>query len=125
LNSNLWNVVSGIFALVVGVYIFVDTTIVRNEGVPLLSLLIISLCIMSFSLSYLYPQFRTKDERMRLIREKGMFYSYFMLMLYLLIFLFLLSSNIIAITAIQLIMILTSFVIITVSLSMVIVSKIF
>ena len=33
--------------------------------------------VMAFCIAYLYPQFKENDERSKLIREKGMFYSYF------------------------------------------------
>jgi uncharacterized protein (UPF0305 family) len=38
------------------------------------STLFLALSVMFFSLSYLHPQFKKKDERMKVIREKGMFY---------------------------------------------------
>jgi hypothetical protein len=49
--------------------------------------LMLSMAILSFSMSYLYPQFKQKDERMKMIRQKAMFYSYFAMMGYLIIFL--------------------------------------
>ena len=42
-----------------------------------------AISIMAFCNGYLYPQFQAKDERSRIIREKGMFYSYFLLIGYL------------------------------------------
>ena len=38
---------------------------------------LLSMAIMSFSLSYLYPEFMQKDERMNMIRQKGMYFSVF------------------------------------------------
>ena len=37
---------------------------------------LLGMMIMSFCLSYLHPQFKEKDERMKLIRYKGMFVTF-------------------------------------------------
>ncbi|WP_277680259.1 permease [Gracilibacillus dipsosauri] len=87
--------------------------------------LIFALSIMFLSLGYLQPQFRNKDERMKVIREKSMFYSYFIIMLYFLIFILLLGFNVISLTALATVQILASLVLITVFLLMVILSKIY
>jgi len=87
--------------------------------------LIFALSIMFLSLGYLQPQFRNKDERMKVIREKSMFYSYFFIMLYFLIFILLLGFNVISLTALATVQILASLVLITVFLLMVILSKIY
>ena len=47
-----------------------------NEPIPV-SYMMVGMSIMTFCLSYLQPQFKARDERSRMIREKGMFYSYF------------------------------------------------
>ena len=86
---------------------------------------IFALSVMFFSLSYLQPQFKKKDERMKVIQEKGMFYSYFGIMFYFLLFTVLLGFNIIDVTAITAVQLLASLTIMTVFLSMVILSKIY
>jgi hypothetical protein len=86
--------------------------------------LILAISIMFLSLWYLYPQFEKRDERMKVIREKGMFYSYFLLMFYFIIFIILINFNLINISAIGIIMILASLTIMTVFLAMVIISKV-
>lgn len=43
---------------------------------------ILSMSVMAFCLSYLYPQFVQKDERMQLIRQKGMFFTFFTFLFY-------------------------------------------
>lgn len=43
---------------------------------------ILSMSVMAFCLSYLYPQFVQKDERMQLIRQKGMFFTFFAFLFY-------------------------------------------
>jgi hypothetical protein len=82
-----------------------------------------SLTVMSFSMGYLFPQFKQKDERMKLIRQKGLFYAYFALIVYFLIFFLLIGLKIIDISALELLQILSGLTISTVFLSMVYVSK--
>ncbi|MFJ7472153.1 permease [Peribacillus frigoritolerans] len=124
MGSKIGNLLIASFTLFIGVYIIFDTTITRNEDFPLIAVLILSVSIMFFSLTYLHSQFKLKDERMKIIREKSMFYTYFLLMAYFLLFVTLLSLNIISVTAIEIIFILASLTIITVFLLMVIISKI-
>jgi hypothetical protein len=84
---------------------------------------LLSLTVMSFSMGYLYPQFKQKDERMKLIRQKGLFYAYFALIVYFLIFFLLIGLKIIDISALELLQILSGLIISTVFLSMVYVAK--
>ncbi|MGD6854357.1 permease [Bacillus infantis] len=84
---------------------------------------LLSMTVMSFSMGYLYPQFKQKDERMKLIRQKGLFYAYFALIVYFFIFFLLLGLGIIDISALELLQILSGLTISTVFLSMVYVSK--
>ncbi|MER2058387.1 permease [Niallia sp. JL1B1071] len=84
--------------------------------------LIFALSIMFLSLGYLQPQFEKKDERMKVIREKGMFYSYFILMFYFLLFITLIHFNVISVSAMGVVIILASLTIMTVFLSLVILS---
>ncbi|MCP1158281.1 permease [Bacillus infantis] len=84
---------------------------------------LLSMTVMSFSMGYLYPQFKQKDERMKLIRQKGLFYAYFALIVYFFLFFLLLGLGIIDISALELLQILSCLTISTVFLSMVYVSK--
>ncbi len=84
---------------------------------------LLSMTVMSFSMGYLYPQFKQKDERMKMIRQKGLFYAYFALIVYFFIFFLLLGLGIIDISALELMEILSILTISTVFLSMVYVSK--
>ncbi|MCA1036744.1 permease [Bacillus infantis] len=84
---------------------------------------LLSMTVMSFSMGYLYPQFKQKDERMKMIRQKGLFYAYFALIVYFFIFFLLLGLGIIDISALELLQILSGLTISTVFLSMVYVSK--
>ncbi|WP_226659314.1 permease [Pseudalkalibacillus hwajinpoensis] len=93
-----------------------------NEPIPV-SYIMIAMSIMTFCLSYLQPQFKAKDERSRMIREKGMFYSYFAVLGYIMVFLFLLQFNIVNISAVTMLSVLAAMLISTVFVSMVIVAK--
>jgi hypothetical protein len=93
-----------------------------NEPIPA-SYMLMSMSIMTFCLSYLQPQFKAKDERSRMIREKGMFYSYFAVLGYIMVFLFLLQFNIVNISAVTVLSVLAAMLISTVFVSMVIVAK--
>ncbi|QHA90713.1 permease [Bacillus sp. N1-1] len=93
-----------------------------NEPIPA-SYMLMSMSIMTFCLSYLQPQFKAKDERSRMIREKGMFYSYFAVLGYIMVFLFLLQFNIVTISAVTVLSVLAAMLISTVFVSMVIVAK--
>ncbi len=84
---------------------------------------LLSMTVMSFSMGYLYPQFKQKDERMKLIRQRGLFYTYFALIVYFFIFFLLIGLGIIDISALELLQILSGLTISTVFLSMVYVSK--
>ncbi|MCA0173236.1 permease [Bacillus sp. RAR_GA_16] len=93
-----------------------------HEPIPA-SYILLSMSIMTFCLSYLQPQFKAKDERSRMIREKGMFYSYFALLGYIMVFLFILQFNIVTISAVTVLSMLAAMLISTVFVSMVIVAK--
>ena len=88
-------------------------------------ILIFSGAVVNLSLFYLQPQFYQKDERIRIIREKSVFYSYFSLLFYLFVLLLLLYFNIISLTAISTVILIAGLTIITVFLSMVILSFVF
>lgn len=74
---------------------------------------ILSMAVMTFCLSYLYPQFAQKDERMQLIRQKGMFFTFFAFLFYSFALNSLLEFNIIHLTASDAITILTALMIST------------
>lgn len=82
-------------------------------------ILLFSQCIMCASLAYLYPQFKKKDERVTHIKQKGMSVSYFFFIGYAIIFMVLLETNLLTISAYQLLSLLTALMISTVFLSFV------
>ena len=75
--------------------------------------------LMIFELAYLQPQFKENDERSKKIKEKGMFFSYFFILGYLMIFLILLNFDMVALTALQVTSMLTALMIATVFTSFV------
>ncbi|MGF2614789.1 hypothetical protein FZC84_08070 [Rossellomorea vietnamensis] len=86
-------------------------------------LVFVSTTVMCFCLSYLYPQFKDNDERTKRIRERGMFYSYFFILSYMIILMPLLQLNVIDLTGYQTVSLLATLTISTVFLSFVFLSK--
>lgn len=78
---------------------------------------------MCFALSYLFPQFQKKDERMNLIRQKGLYYSFFALMIYFIIIIVLIQVGIIALTSLEIASVLISLMVITMWTSWIILSR--
>ncbi|MGG3890475.1 hypothetical protein ABET40_15470 [Metabacillus fastidiosus] len=86
-------------------------------------LLLLAMAIMSFCLAYLSPQFQQNDERIKKIKEKGMFYSYFFIIGYMFILMIIVQGNETFFNAYQAVCILASLTIMTVFLSFVILAK--
>ncbi|PZE19772.1 hypothetical protein [Paenibacillus xerothermodurans] len=124
MQSRVGYLIIGFLLLCLSGYIFFDA-IWAHSTVPLVTSHVFAVSVLLLSYSYLHPQFKKKDERMKIIREKGMHYSFLVLMLYFIIFVVLLSANIVSLTAIAVVQILISLTIITVALCMVILSKIY
>ncbi|WP_079529584.1 permease [Halobacillus hunanensis] len=102
---------------------FLTVGILASGSPPVQTYTVLSLAVLAYSMSYLYPQFKQKDERMKLIRQKGMFYSFFAMMFYFIVILSILQFNIISLTAIELLNILIALNISTVFLSWVILAR--
>ncbi|MGP4040790.1 hypothetical protein ACTWP4_12975 [Gracilibacillus sp. D59] len=86
-------------------------------------IMLIAITIMCFCNAYLAPQFIQNDERTKRIKERSMFYSYFIILGYMIIMLTLLQFNFLFITAYQAVAILAALTIMTVFISMVVLSK--
>lgn len=97
--------------------------IMTHSAPPFPTYTLAGMTVMCFCLSYLHPQFKEKDERMKLIRQKGVFYSFFALLLYFIVLSIGLNLEIITLTAAELLNILASLTISTVFLSFVVLSK--
>lgn len=124
MNMRMIYLIMGINFLIISGYILFDSLNVGYSASRSL-ITIISLTILFFSLSYLQPQIKQKDERIKLIRQKSFVFSTFLLMIYLVISLVLLNLNVITLNSTELIQILSGLIIITISLMMVILSKLY
>ncbi|WP_449538906.1 permease [Ferdinandcohnia sp. Marseille-Q9671] len=112
-----------LFTIMGGFMIFAG--LMADAAPPSIAYMQLGMAVMSFCLSYLYPQFKQKDERMRLIRQKGMFASFVTVMLYLIVFNLALQFDLFVLTAIELLHILTTLIISTVFIAFVVYSKIY
>ncbi|MDQ0257980.1 uncharacterized membrane protein YobD (UPF0266 family) [Evansella vedderi] len=109
------------FSCMFGFLIFVS--IMTNSAPQYSFYIILAMAVMSFCLSYLYPQFRENKERAKRIKEKGMFISFFFIFGYMLIFMVLFQFNILDLDGYETISILVPLTIITVWISFVVYSK--
>ncbi|WP_251047278.1 hypothetical protein [Oceanobacillus sp. ISL-74] len=83
----------------------------------------LSLSIMCFCLAYLYPQFKKNDERTKVIKERGMFFSYFFFAAYSLMLMLMFQFGLLSLSGYQTVTLMASLMIITVFSSFVILSK--
>ncbi|MEM5605959.1 permease [Bacillus cereus] len=97
--------------------------IMTHSAPPTPTYTVLAMMIMCFCLSYLHPQFKEKDERMKLIRYKGMFFSFFALTAYYLLFSIGLNLKIITLSATELLNILMALTMSTVFISFVVLAK--
>ncbi len=74
--SQKYFVIMGIIFLFMSGFMIL-TGIMTHSAPPEATYPLLGMMIMCFCLSYLHPQFKEKDERMKLIRYKGMFFSFF------------------------------------------------
>ncbi|MDX8342283.1 permease [Rossellomorea sp. YZS02] len=116
--------------LIIGCIMALQTAFLFFIGItagkfPYYALNPLALTVMSFCMYYLYPQFKEKDERMKMIREKGIFYSYFAILIFFIIIMSSLGLGLIELTAMNLMYIITCLTIMTVFISMVIMAKIY
>lgn len=124
MKTKIWHYIVAFIVLTVCIYITIDS-LVTDSNIPVSVSFLFSIGIMNLVLGYLSPEFQKRDERMRLIREKGMFYSYFAIITYFLAFIILLGFGIINISAFTVIALLLSLVIFTVFISMFIFSFVY
>ncbi|MGF9878416.1 permease [Bacillus albus] len=120
--SQKYFVIMGIIFLFMSGFMIL-TGIMTHSAPPPATYLLLGMMIMSFCLSYLHPQFKEKDERMKLIRYKGMFFSFFALIAYYLLFSFGLNLKILTLSATELLNILMALTMSTVFISFVVLSK--
>ncbi|WP_035532394.1 hypothetical protein [Halobacillus kuroshimensis] len=125
MKTRIGNLILGIIMLVLGAYIGVIEISKSQDQMEFSFLLILSIAIMFFTLAYLHPQMKVKDERIKKIQEKGMFFSYFAIIAYYFLFIMLLGFNYISLTALEAIQILGALTISTVFLIQLILSKVY
>lgn len=101
----------------------VFAAVMANAFPPTSTYIMPSLGIMAFCMSYLYPQIKQKDERMKLIRQKGLEYAYFALLAYFMILMIILQFNLLTLSVLDVLYILTALTICTVFICMVIAAK--
>ncbi|EEK85200.1 hypothetical protein bcere0010_11230 [Bacillus cereus ATCC 4342] len=99
------------------------TGIMTHSAPPPATYPLLGMMIMCFCLSYLHPQFKEKDERMKLIRYKGMFVTFFALTAYYLLFSIGLNLKILTLSATELLNILMALTMSTVFISFVVLAK--
>ncbi|MBU5218977.1 permease [Bacillus albus] len=120
--SQKYFVIMGIIFLFMSGFMIL-TGIMTHSAPPPATYPLLGMMIMSFCLSYLHPQFKEKDERMKLIRYKGMFFSFFALIAYYLLFSFGLNLKILTLSATELLNILMALTMSTVFISFVVLAK--
>lgn len=113
---------SAIFFTIIGgglivLSVTVDYNIAGHEFLTL------SLAVVCAVQAYLVPQFIMNDERVKLIKQKAMSTGYFFIMGYTVIFMILLQTKIIHLTALQLLGMFTALIVSTVFLLFVFFSK--
>ncbi|SDP76153.1 hypothetical protein [Halobacillus aidingensis] len=119
-TSNAFKVIGGFFFLI-GVFLIVVGTM--GGEWPSMIWTMVSLGVLSFSMSYLYPQFKQKDERMKWIRHKAVFYSFFIMMGVMGVFHLMISLQVVVLSAVDLLSVLLALNIVTVFLTMVILAR--
>ncbi|WP_242221332.1 hypothetical protein [Bacillus cereus group sp. BfR-BA-01380] len=81
-----------------------------------------ALAFLGFTGGYLYPQFKNEDERVKLIKQKGMYFSGVAVLSYFMISLVLIQYNIVSLTTVEIIRLLMSLTIITIFSSWIVLS---
>ncbi|HEE9031701.1 permease [Bacillus cereus] len=120
--SQKYFVIMGIIFLFMSGFMIL-TGIMTHSAPPAITYPLLGMMIMSFCLSYLHPQFKEKDERMKLIRYKGMFVTIFALTAYYLLFSIGLNLKILTLSATELLNILMALTMSTVFISFVVLAK--
>ncbi|WP_456276306.1 hypothetical protein [Bacillus sp. AK128] len=82
-----------------------------------------SLAYMTFAISHLYPQFKHKDERIDAIRQKGMYYSIFIVLVMLIVLMLMIQLNLLALSSLEIVRVLISVIIVSIWTNWIILSK--
>ncbi|OLR24931.1 permease [Bacillus cereus] len=120
--SQKYFVIMGVIFLFMSGFMIL-TGIMTHSAPPSPTYTLLAMMVMCFCLSYLHPQFKEKDERMKLIRYKGMFFSFFALTAYYLLFSIGLNLKILTLSATELLNIIMALTMSTVFISFVVLAK--
>ena len=120
--SQKYFVIMGIIFLFMSGFMIL-TGIMTHSAPPAPTYTLLAMMIMCFFFFFLHPQFKEKDERMKLIRYKGIFFSFFALTAYYLLFSIGLNLNVITLSAVELLNILMALTMSTVFISFVVLVK--
>jgi uncharacterized membrane protein YobD (UPF0266 family) len=82
-----------------------------------------ALAFMGCSIVYLFPQFKNNDERVKMIKQKGLYYVIFFSLLCLCILNILIQPEVLALTSLEVVRLLLSIIIIAVWASWIVLSK--
>lgn len=123
-NSRVLYIVFGVLFSIMSAFTIFVGIMAKSAPAPM-AYMTLAMAVMSFCLAYLYPQFKQKDERMRLIRQKGMFACLFAMMIYLIVFSIGIQFGFFVLTASELINILITLMISTLFISLVVYSRIY
>ncbi|PEK74698.1 permease [Bacillus toyonensis] len=121
-DSQKYFVIMGIIFLIMSGFMIL-AGIMTHSAPPSPTYTLLAMMIMCFCLSYLHPQFKEKDERMKLILYKGMFFSFFALTAYYLLFSIGLNLKVMTLSAVELLHILMALTMSTVFISFVVLAK--
>ncbi|PEO79141.1 permease [Bacillus toyonensis] len=121
-DSQKYFVIMGIIFLIMSGFMIL-AGIMTHSAPPSPTYTLLAMMIMCFCLSYLHQQFKEKDERMKLIRYKGMFFSFFALTAYYLLFSIGLNLKVMTLSAVELLHILMALTMSTVFISFVVLAK--
>lgn len=114
-------IIGCLFVFIFGVRLVLGA---MTNSVSLIELLMWgALAFLGFAGGYLYPQFKNEDERVKLIKQKGMYFSGIALLTYFVILIVLTQYNIISLTTIEILRILMPLAIITIFSSWIVLSK--
>lgn len=114
-------VIGTIFFCLFTFFIFVGI-MANSEPLPQ-TYMLFAMTVMAFCMGYLYPQIKQKDERMKLIRQKALIYSFAALVVYYIALTGIIQFDILVLSAMQVLNILGALTISTVFISWVIASK--
>ncbi|TFE00798.1 permease [Jeotgalibacillus sp. R-1-5s-1] len=120
-NPKLFLII-GIVQVFFGLLFLAVALIAEQPPVPF-TYLSFAIAVMCFSLSYLQPQFKQRDERMKMIRSKGMYFSFFISLGYINLFILLFELDLLMLEATTVLYILIALMLSTVFLSWVVLSK--